>query len=746
MKKSLFRATAVAAAVALLATAVGAFGSVRDTSKNADGTPAASKKDEIVYVFTDAEGNTKNVLVSDWLTNPQKADSLTDCSNLKDLENVKGEEGYTAGKDDSIVWQADGNDIYYQGTSDQTPPVSMKATYLFDGQPITPDKLLGKTGVVTIRYEYTNNETQQVKIDGKNETLCVPFAALTGMILDNEHFRNVSVSNGKIVNDGQRTVVVGFALPGMNDALQTTLLPNTVEITADVTDFTLGTSMTLVTNELFSAVNFDKLTDKKTQLTDALNQLTDAMDQLMDGSSKLYSGMTELLEKSGDLVNGVDALKDGAQSLYDGTSSLYSGTTELHSGANQLQSGANQLYSGASQLHSGTSDLYAGASQIHAGASQVHSGASDLSNGLNTLSGKSKELVAGADQIFDALLNAATTQLTAAGLDIPALTQENYQTVLNGAISQLDADTVRAAATAQAREQVEEAVRANTAAIQAAVTAKVQEQVRAAVLQQLGLSGAELTAEQQATVDAVVAQQMASEEIQAQIAAAVESTIQSTIEEQLQSEAVQSQIEAAVAKAVSGSGTVSALLAQLNQVATFCDGVDQYTAGVDSAAVGAAALNAGADSLETGAGSLVSGASSLQSGAGSLETGTNSLKSGVGSLASGADSLESGAAQLNSGAAQLNDGLATLQDGVSALVDGVKQLKDGQMQLSDGLKKFKSEGIDKLTEAVNGNLSLLFDRMQAISELSQSYQSFSGVSEGTQGSVRFLYRTDAIEK
>ena len=98
MNRSVLRLAACILAVAVLTTAVGAFGAVRDTSKNADGSAAASKKDEIVYVFTDAEGNTKNVLVSDWLTNPQKEATLADCSSLENLENVKGNEGYTAGE------------------------------------------------------------------------------------------------------------------------------------------------------------------------------------------------------------------------------------------------------------------------------------------------------------------------------------------------------------------------------------------------------------------------------------------------------------------------------------------------------------------------------------------------------------------------------------------------------------------------------------------------------------------------
>lgn len=658
--RTLMRLAACVLTVALLATAAGALGAMRDTSKDEKGLPAASKKDEIVYVFTDAEGNTKNILVSDWLTNPQKSETLTDCSNLENLENVKGDGSFTTGADGAVTWQADGEDVYYQGTTTETPAVSMKVEYLLDGEKISAKDLAGKSGVVTIRYEYTNNETREVEIDGERETVAVPFAVLTGMMLDNEHFRNVTVSNGKLVNDGQRTIVVGFALPGMNDSLDTDLLPETVEITADATDFSLGTTMTLATNELFGAIDLDETDEVKTQLTDALSQLTDAMDQLMDGSSQLYDGMTQLLEKSDELVSGVSQLKEGSQALVDGSAALQDGMTQLQDGMGQL------------------------------------------TTGLNYLDTQSKTLVDGANQLFDAVLATASSQLAAAGVEAPALTQSNYQSVLNGVMSQLDETSVREMATAQARTQVESAVRANTAAITAGVTAKVQATVTENVMQQMGLDAATITPEQQAMVNAAVEQMMATEDIQAQINAAVESTIQDTIASQMQSEAVQTSIEEAVQKAQAGSGMISNLLAQLDQVAAFCKGVSQYTGGVATA------------------------------------------KSGANTLLKGSETLAAGVDQLAGGSGRLNLGLAQLQSGVNQLVAGVSKLKDGQMELSDGLKQFKEQGVDKLTEAVDGDLSLVFDRVKAMCELAAEYQSFGGIAEGTSGTVRFLFRTDAI--
>ena len=117
---------------------------------------STADKEETVYVKTDANGEEKTVIVSDWLKNFSGEAKIKDATDLTDVENVKGNETYKRGKKDSITWNANGKDIYYQGTSDKNLPVSMKVTYYLDGKEISPKKLVGKSGKVKIRYEYEN--------------------------------------------------------------------------------------------------------------------------------------------------------------------------------------------------------------------------------------------------------------------------------------------------------------------------------------------------------------------------------------------------------------------------------------------------------------------------------------------------------------------------------------------------------------------------------------------------------------
>lgn len=203
-------------------------------------------KDETVYVLAGADGSVQKIIVSDWIKNALESDTISDRSDLTDIENIKGDESYTLDENNMAVWDAQGNDIYYQGKIEKELPVNMTVSYKLDGKAISAEELAGKSGTVTIRFDYKNNQYEMVEIDGKREKIYVPFAMLTGMLLDSDTFRHVQVTNGKLLNDGDHTIVVGLAFPGLQENLsisrETLEIPSYVEITADVTDFELAMS------------------------------------------------------------------------------------------------------------------------------------------------------------------------------------------------------------------------------------------------------------------------------------------------------------------------------------------------------------------------------------------------------------------------------------------------------------------------------------------------------------------------
>lgn len=732
--------------------------------KKASTTKEALKKlskNETVYVIADASGAAKKIIVSDWLKGVDTKGKVKDVSNLKGVKNVKGDETYTVNEDNAYEWAANGDDIYYQGTGTTELPVKLKLSYKLNGKTVSADEIAGKSGKVTIRIDYENTQKEKVKINGKTEEVNVPFLMLSGMILDDDNFKNVEVSNGKAINDGTRTIVAGFALPGMQDSLDIDKdemeIPDYVEITADTTNFELSTTMTVAMNDIFNDVDFSKVDDKVDELKDSLDELEDAAEQLVDGSSQLYDGIGTLLDKSGTLIEGIDKLYDGAEQVNSGAKKLDSGADGLSSGAKTLDDGASKLKNGASQLDSGLATLAGGASQVDSGAASLSSYVATLAGGLGKLSSNSATLNGGAEQVFNTLLSTADTQIAAAGLTADKLTIKNYDSVLEGLISSLSDENAQKLAYNTALETVTATVNSQKDVIRTAVEATVRKSVTEQVLAAAGLG---MTADQ---YDAAVAAGQVSEEVQAQVSTAVStqmstsavqaaidsntaSQIQSLIETNMNSEEVKSQIQAGVAKAQAGRKSLQALKTQLDSYNTFYQGVLSYTAGVDQANEGAQQILAGTYTLKDGTGSLVSGAGQLKNGSSCLKSGTSTLKDGTSSLKSGVKTLKNGTSSLSDGTKSLFEGVGTLKDGSAALVDGVKQLNDGAMTLSKGMKKFKEEGIDSIVDAANGDVQDIIDRFKAVQKASKKYNNYSGISDDMDGKVDFIYKTDSIEK
>ncbi len=638
MKKNRIIAIVLAAALVCSLAGVSALAAGKqknDTSStpaaqtdSADTTPA-SATGETVYVIANADGSAKKVIVSQKY-DPDDPNAAQEAqSSLTDAQNVK-------------------DDNCWQGTTDKPLPVTMHITYTLDGKSVSADALAGKSGHVTMRFDYENTQYETKTIAGKSQRIYVPFAVLTGAILDSDNFRNVSVTNGKLVDDGDHTVVVGMAFPGLQEnlALDTDKLeiPSYVEVSADVTDFSIETTLTVVTNSVFNDVDDDKLDkDALDELSDDLDKLTDAMEQLMDGSDELFDGLDTLLDKSHDLADGVG----------------------------------------------------------------------QLSSGLKKLDANSAQLNEGAKTVFNTLLDTANKQLQAneslseAGITIPELTISNYADVLNGVIAKLDPDSVIAQAEAAARQQVTAAVRAQEGTVRAAVTEQVRQNVsdnvtaavKASVLEgalkSQGMTQEQYevaddtvkiaigsavdakmnTAEVQQNISATVSAQMASPEVKALIDQNTERQISLLIEQNMNSETVRAQIDAATAQASAGAKQLLALRQQLDSYNTFYIGLQAYTAGVAEAAAGAVKLN----------------------------------------------------------------------KNMPDLIDGVKKLRDGSLELADGIKELNEEGIEKLVDAFDGDLTELSDRLQATVDVSRDYRSFINTTSSSGDGVKFIFRTDAIE-
>ena len=730
-------------------------------AKTADAAADSKRfsKEETVYVIAGADGTPQKVIVSDWIKNPQKAKTIADKSDLKDIENTKGDETYTINEKKLVEWGADGNDIYYKGTSSRQLPVGVSIRYELDGAPIAPKDLGGKSGRLKMTFSYTNRQAEEVTINGKKEKIYVPFVMLTGMMLDNEKVGNVTVSNGKVINDGSRTYVAGFALPGMQASLgldkDKIKLPDTVEVTADVKDFELATTLTVAANQVFNDIDTAKLDNKTDELKKKLGELTDGVNQLADGTSQLYSGLSTLLDKSGELIDGVKELYSGAEQLKDGSAALAKGAGDLSDGAEKLDGGVAALQSGAGKLQSGAGDLAGGAGQLDDGVATLQGYIGTLAGGLSQISANSSTLVSGARQVFQTLLAEADKQIAAAGLSADSLTIDGYADTLNALTEQLSDENAQKLAYQTAYKTVSATVNSQRGVIRQAVEAQVKKQVTDGVLAAAGLG---LDSD---SYDAAVAAGQVSEEVQMQVSGAIASQMAdmdetidaetdaqtaALIETNMQSDEVQAQIAEGVQKAAGGRQSLQALKAQLDSYSGFYYGVISYTDGVNQANAGAQEILGGTVSLKDGAQSLADGAGQLKGGTKELKSGADTLKAGSAQLKDGADALHSGAVTLDGGMLQLYNGIGTLNSGAGALLDGVTQLENGAQQLDAGMQKLKKEGVDALVKAADGDLTSLADRAKAMIRASKKYQSFSGLGDNTDGKVDFIFKTDAVKK
>ena len=741
-------------------------------------------KEETVYVLADSTGKERKVIVSDHLINDGNKDTIEDASDLKDIENVKGDETFK--QDGSkLTWQADGNDIYYQGTSTKETPVSQTITYSLDGKEVKPEELAGKSGKVTIRFDYTNNETVKTKIDGKEEEIYVPFAAISGMVLD-DSFSNVKVTNGKVISDGKNNIVVGYALPGLKESLDVddsdfdgdVSIPDYVEVTADVENFSLSTTMTVVMN----ATNFiSKDGDADlSEVDDMLDTLTDATDQLKDGSGELADGVDTLKSKMGEFKDGVGTLKNGIKDYTDGASTLSTGIGTLKSGVDTLAGSVPTLISGVGTLKDGSASAAKGASSLKDGAGTLKKGAKDVSTGANTLSNGVKDLSTGANTLSggasDLSTGADTLSAGATSLSDGANTLSSGAASLNDGVQSIATNMKTLVSGTQSVS--DGAAQLNTgvgtligtlnkmgtdlAETKASIGEISEDTANNAVLQYASL--------QNALIQGIVAETKgdttAANDIYAQVVSQIGGTIGvdsisdvagasaaiqkigegvgmigviDTVSRKLTEPDTQEQItklQQGAASLAEGAGKVAQGASQLST------GADAAAAGSAKVAQGAADLATGAGTLKTGAADLATGAGTLKKGASDLATGATKLKKGAGDLATGAGKVADGASTLHKGASDLSDGLNTLDGGIGQLKEkagslstGADQLKSGTDQLATGASTLVSNN-QKLNDGA-GTLSDGTDAiMDGVGELSDgAHQLADGITEFSEDGI-----------
>lgn len=267
----------------------------------------ALSKEETVYGKLDSNGIIKNVFVNEHLINNDKLDTINDYTELKNILNLNGDETYDL-KDSKIIWNANENDIFYQGNYEGTLPINLNITYKLDGKEMKASDMLGKSGKVEIIVKYTNNDKHNMFINGKYETIYTPFVITFGTSIDEKNNQNITINNGKVVSNGTKNFIVGLSAPGLYESLKVSNLKglDTIKISYDTTSFELGPIYSIVTPKLLSNEDL-KIFDKIDNLTNKVNTLQKNMDLIENSSLKLYNGSTLIKNK---LSYSIEELKN----------------------------------------------------------------------------------------------------------------------------------------------------------------------------------------------------------------------------------------------------------------------------------------------------------------------------------------------------------------------------------------------------------------------------------------------------
>ena len=575
IKKRLFKYSSVLMCVVLSATALAACGRkeastgiesavVEDMGAGNvyENTFEANTRQEKVYIFADAAGKKEYITVNEKVTD----------------EN--------------------GKEMINKTTSSENEPITMKITYRLDGKEISADKLAGKSGRVSIRFDYTNNVTDKITVNGKESTVYVPFTMITGVMLPTDKFSNVEITNGKLSKVGEDVVAVGMTMPGLKETISQTLngeeinldVPEYVEVTADVQDFELDMTMSVATTNLLSDIDADNITID--ELKAKVEQMEDAGNKLSEGSDSLASGTQKLNDSIPALTEGISQLDEGAKNLESGIYAYTDGVNTVKEGADQLSTGLDTLYASITnaRLEENVSDLANGAASLNAGTQQLKN---TLTANMTTYSQKYGEAYNYGYQILGMVAQQSGNMDLLAGLSNNAATALTT-TVTNMSLADDDANK----AMAQAADET------------MIMTARLI-------------------------------------------------SVYNTLPGQYQSQAVT--IIAGLNQASTAYYAMAGSYKSLNDAGYFegmaklAGGLSQMNAAVPSLCSGITQLKLGAGKLSEGTDLLTANNDALNTGAGKLSAGTSVLKSSSKELADGVSQLNAGAITLKDGMIQFNE-------------------------------------------------------------------------------------------
>ena len=296
----------------------------------------AQVKNETVYVKLNENGDRKSVIVNEQLINSDNSKVINDYSDLKDILNLSNDAKYKL-EGNKLIWQAEGRDIFYQGTTSKELPIDINISYKLDGKESKLKDILGKKGHIDICIKFTNKDIHSYY--GKN--IYTPFVITMGTIINADNNHNINVNNGKVLSNGTNNILIAIASPGLYESLNLEALRGFDQISYSFdTDYfelssiyMIATSKILDIDDLSVFNKLDSLYESSSRLQDGINALTDASDAINNGMQSLNSnyelfndGMKQVNDGAYELNNGMKKIGNVYNNVIN--SSVYQGLKE----------------------------------------------------------------------------------------------------------------------------------------------------------------------------------------------------------------------------------------------------------------------------------------------------------------------------------------------------------------------------------------------------------------------------------
>lgn len=748
---------------------------------------AAYTKEETVYTKINEEGKSYQTIVNSHIKNEGQEKLIHDLSDLLNIENVNGNEEFT--QDGNVIsWQADGEDIYYQGKTEKELPIECTVTYELDGEKIEAKDLAGKSGKVKITIEYINKDAHRVSVNGKYETLYTPFVVLCGTIIDNNNNKNIAINNGKVIDNGNKTIVIGLSLPGMQESLgiseNTVEIPSTVEITMDATDFEMNNIVTYVTPKVIEEDDI-KIFDKLDEIYDKVNTLQSSSSQLVEGSAKLKEGTEKLNHGTQELSSKLNS----AISQYDNAKSKYTskqGKAEIEKKIVDMVN--SELKKMMPELEKEAQKEALNVIKGNKEKLEKATTKTALEYTNKAIEGKLKELEENKESIItisDELMNEIEKDLDIAlqnieeNKDIKALEGQIKEIIVSDVKSTVKGKT-EAAITDKVKEMkdnISDPTMLLAGTADAATLKAYKENIASAMVPaikaKLMAADATLTSEKAQEK----AEKQATETVNALVTTVSKKTMDTTLD-QVAKEAPK-MAEGAVQEATSKLNTSKELYTAISNykekvVSTIKNKIPEkaLTAmeeSIENAIIeeleksfendkvlqaqiqtygskAKAELNSTIDKVAEDTAKQLASDFTVD-----LATQiTNNLiqKQLKGELKSSDldKELNKYETLINQKLNKVDSSVATLKDALNQLTAGTEELANGATKLAEGMSKFDKEGIQKICSYVNGDVKDVATRLEKLQKLSEEYNNFTMLEDGNQGNVKFIMMMDGIKK